>query len=111
MTVLVKLGVRARSVMECLVPDAFLLLVARCSMAAVFFLSGRTKVEGLLTVSDSTIELFRTEYRLPILLPDVAAHIATYSEHLLPLLLVAGFATRFAALGLLGITTVIQIFV
>ena len=94
-----------------LLPSSFLLLVARFAVAAVFFLSGRTKVDGLLTITDSTYELFRTEYALPVLDPVVAAHLATYSEHLFPVLLVAGLFTRPAALALLGMTCVIQLFV
>jgi len=94
-----------------LLPDDILLLVARLGIASVFFLSGRTKVEGVLTITDGTYELFRTEYALPLIPPDVAAHLATYSEHLFPILLVLGFATRPAALALLGMTTVIEVFV
>lgn len=93
------------------VPEAVLLLVARLGIAVVFFQSGRTKVEGLLTISDGTYELFRTEYALPLVAPEVAAHAATYSEHLFPILLVLGLFTRPAALALLGMTTVIQLFV
>jgi putative oxidoreductase len=80
------------------------------SIAAIFFISGRTKVEGFLTITPSTYELFRTEYALPFLSPDVAAHIATYSEHLFPVLLLLGLVTRLSALALLGMTVVIQIF-
>ncbi|MGE5721527.1 MAG: DoxX family protein [Sphingomonadales bacterium] len=93
------------------VPDSLLLLVARLGIAAVFFLSGRTKVEGLLTITPSTYELFRTEYALPFVPPEIAAHAATYSEHLFPILLVLGLFTRAAAAALLGMTTVIEIFV
>src|SRR5580658_5823330 len=94
-----------------LLPPALLLLVARCGIAAVFFQSGRTKVEGLLTITDATYELFRTDYALPFANPVVAAHLATYSEHLFPILLVLGLFTRPAALALLGMTSVIEIFV
>lgn len=94
-----------------LLPDDFLLLIARLGIAGVFFLSGRTKVEGLLTVSDSAVYLFEIEYSLPLLSPVVAAHAATYAEHLLPLLLVLGLFTRLSALGLLLMTAVIQIFI
>jgi putative oxidoreductase len=86
------------------------LLVSRISVAAVFFSSGRTKVEGL-AVSDGAIALFRDEYRLPLVDPVLAAHAAAYAEHLLPLLLVVGLLTRGAALGLLAMTLVIQVFV
>ena len=37
--------------------------------------------------------------------------LATLAEHALPVLLVLGLGTRFAALGLLAMTAVIQIFV
>lgn len=94
-----------------LVPDAFILLVARLGIAAVFFLSGRTKVEGLLTIAPSTYDLFASEYALPLVPSDIAAHAATYSEHLFPILLVLGLFTRPAAAALLGMTLIIQIFV
>lgn len=95
---------------KCL-PDSFLWLVARFGIASVFFYSGRTKVEGFLTITDSTYSLFATEYKLPLLSPYVAAHAATYAEHFLPLLLVLGLFTRVAALGLFAMTLVIEIFV
>lgn len=92
-------------------PIDLILLVQRLGLAAIFFLSGRTKVEGLLTITDSTYELFRTEYALPLVPPEIAAHAATYSEHLFSILLAVGLATRAGALALLGMTAVIQIFV
>jgi putative oxidoreductase len=92
-------------------PEAFLLLVARLGAAAIFFLSGRTKVEGVIDITPSTYELFRTEYALPLVPPEIAAHAATYSEHLFPILLVLGLFTRPAAAALLGMTLTIQIFV
>ena len=92
-------------------PDDALLLLDRVAVAAIFFLSGRTKVEGLFTIKPSTYELFRTEYALPLLPPELAAHMATTAEHLFPLLLVLGLCTRGAALGLLGMTAVIEVFV
>ncbi|WP_374570553.1 DoxX family protein [Phenylobacterium sp.] len=92
-------------------PDSLLLLAARLGAAAVFFQSGRTKVEGILTITPSTYELFRTEYALPLIPPQIAAHLAAYSEHLFPILLVLGLFTRVAAAALLGMTLVIEIFV
>ena len=94
-----------------LVPHDGLALAARLSIAAIFFQSGRTKVEGLLQVTPGAVELFQSEYRLPLLSPAVAAHLAAYAEHLFPLLLVLGVGTRLAALALLGMTLVIQLFV
>jgi putative oxidoreductase len=87
------------------------LLASRLGIAAVFLQSGRTKVDGWLHVTDNAVGLFRDEYRLPLVDPWLAAHAAAYAEHLFPLLLVAGLFTRFAALALLGMTGVIEVFV
>ncbi|WP_421839673.1 DoxX family protein [Novosphingobium sp.] len=111
MTALVSVYNRLAELAGRLLPETVLLLVARLGIAAVFFQSGRTKVEGLLTITDSTYYLFETDYKLPLVPPHLAAHMATYSEHLFPILLVLGLGTRFAALGLLGMTTVIEVFV
>lgn len=94
-----------------LLPPSLQLLAARIAVAAIFFLSGRTKVEGWFTLKDSTVQLFQYEYMLPLIPPELAAQLATFAEHALPLLLVAGLFTRTAALGLLGMTAVIQLFV
>ena len=88
-----------------------LALVTRLGVAAIFFQSGRTKVDGLLHITDGTYSLFETEYHVPLLPPDVAAHVATYSEHLFSILLVLGLFTRLSALAFLGMTAVIEIFV
>ena len=94
-----------------LIGHSLLALIARFSIAALFFMSGRTKVTGFLTITDGTYELFRDEYKIPLIPPDIAAHMAAYSEHLFSLLLVLGLFTRFSALALLGMTSVIEIFV
>jgi putative oxidoreductase len=94
-----------------LLPSSVLLLLARASAASIFFLSGRTKVEGLFTIKDATYQLFQYEYALPFIAPETAAQMATVSEHLFPLLLILGLATRLSALALLGMTAVIQLFV
>lgn len=93
------------------VSHSVLALCARLSLGAIFFLSGRTKVEGFLTITDGAYALFREEYKVPLLAPELAAHLATYAEHLLPVLLVLGLFTRLSALGILGMTAVIQTFV
>jgi putative oxidoreductase len=93
------------------IPSALVLLVARLGIAAVFFESGRTKVDGFLHITDATYSLFETEYAAVPLPAHLAAHLATYSEHFFPLLLVLGLFTRLGALGLLGMTATIQIFV
>lgn len=94
-----------------LIHHTLLAIFARVALAAIFFLSGRTKVDGLLTVNDTAYTLFREDYKVPLVPPELAAHMATYAEHLLPLLLVLGLFTRFAALALFGMTLVIQLFV
>lgn len=96
---------------ERLLPQDALSLVARLGVAAIFFQSGRTKVDGWLHITDGTYALFETEYALPLIPPDLAAHAATYSEHLFSILLVLGLFTRVSALAFLGMTAVIQIFV
>lgn len=92
-------------------PEAVIALAARLAVAAIFFLSGRTKVDGLLTVNDTAYALFADEYQVPLLASDVAARLATYAEHLMPLLLVLGLFTRASALALFLMTAVIQVFV
>jgi putative oxidoreductase len=59
----------------------------------------------------ATLYLFHTSYRLPFLPPDLAAHMAIVIEVTTPFLLILGFFTRLAALVLLGMTAVIEIFV
>jgi putative oxidoreductase len=93
------------------VPESLFLLVCRFGIGAIFFLSGRTKVDGILTLKDSTYSLFEYEYALPLIPSDIAAHLATYAEHAFPILLALGLFTRLGALGLLGMTATIQIFV
>jgi putative oxidoreductase len=102
---------RIAAKLDGLVSHALLAAIARISIAALFLQSGRTKVEGWLHVSDSAIELFRDEYKLPLFSPALAAHVSAYAEHLFPALLVLGLFTRLSALALLGMTTVIEIFV
>jgi len=94
-----------------LLGHSLLALTARLGIASIFFLSARTKVDGLLTITDSTYYLFAEEYKVPLVPPEFAAHMATYSEHLFPILLVLGLCTRLSALALLGMTAVIQLFV
>jgi putative oxidoreductase len=106
------------------IPHTLVAFVARFSIAAVFWNSGQTKVEGLAVnivngefslgwprLSESALALFQTEYKLPIIPPELAAPMAAFAEHLFPLLLLFGLATRFSALALLVMTLVIQVFV
>ena len=91
-------------------PSWLLGLIIRVGIADVFWRSGQTKVSGW-HVTQSTVQLFRDEYKVPLLSPVVAANLASIQEHLFSLLLVIGLASRLSALGLLGMTAVIEIFV
>lgn len=95
--------------------ESIALIFARIALAAIFWFSGRTKVEegSLLTVSENAIYQFSEEpfSNVPLLPPEFAAYLTTYAEHLLPILLVLGLFTRLSALALLGMTLVIQLFV
>lgn len=106
------------------VPDSLIAFVSRFSIAAVFWKSGQTKVEGLAIdivngdftlglprLSDSVVGLFRDEFRLPLIPPELAAPMAAFAEHLFPILILIGLATRFSALALLVMTATIQVFV
>ena len=97
--------------LEQLTPHSLIALAARFALAGIFWMSGRTKVEGVFTITDTTYLLFREEYKLPLIPPEWAAQMATVAEHVFPVLLVLGLATRLSALALLGMTLVIQVFV
>ncbi len=114
---------RAVSLMSA-IPHSLIALLGRFSIAAVFWQSGQTKVEGFAIdlvhrqfqlgiphLSASAVDLFRDEYALPLLSPEFAAVMAASAEHVLPVFILIGLGTRYAALGLLGMTLVIEIFV
>jgi putative oxidoreductase len=102
---------RLHAAMSGLVPEPALAVLMRLGIAAPFLLSGRTKVEGVLTVTDTTFYLFAEEYRVPLLPSELAAYAATYAEHLFPVLIIIGLGTRVSAVALLVMTLVIQLFV
>lgn len=106
---LVRLLETGRSLAE-RIPYSLLALIARLGVANVFWRSGQTKVEGF-HIRETTFFLFRDEYKVPLLPPDLAAYLATTAEHVFPVLLVIGLASRLSALGLFGMTMVIQLFV
>ncbi|MBI3523508.1 MAG: DoxX family protein [Betaproteobacteria bacterium] len=106
------------------IPDSLIALLGRFSIAAVFWKSGQTKIQGFAIdivsgtfqfgmprLSDSAVDLFRDEYRLPFISPELAAPMAAFAEHAFPLLILIGLATRFSAAALLIMTLTIQIFV
>ena len=81
-----------------------LLLGIRCWMAHVFWRAGRIKLKRW----DTTLSLFKFEYKIPFIAPDLAACLATTFELVCPVLLVAGLMTRLATTPLLIMTAVIQ---
>jgi putative oxidoreductase len=88
------------------VPYTLLALPLRAAAATVFWNSAMAKLANW----DTTIELFTEEYKVPLLPPEIAANMAL-GILTMPVLLVLGLLTRVAALVLLGMTTVIEIFV
>jgi putative oxidoreductase len=92
------------------IPTGLVLLTARIAVANIFWRSGQTKVSGF-SIREETFFLFREEYNVPVLPSDLAAYLATIGEHVFPVLLVIGLATRLSAAGLLGMTLIIQFFV
>jgi putative oxidoreductase len=102
--------VAARSIIDRLdrIPIALPALVLRLGVALAFWRSGLTKLP---LGNDTIIALFREEYRIPLLPPEIAAYLATSLELSCPILLVLGLLTRPAAAALLAQTLVIQIFV
>lgn len=96
---------------DVIIPEWLIALVCRFGVAAMFFLSARTKVEGLITLKPETFTLFTYEYNVPLLPPEIAAYLATYAEHAFSILLVLGLLTRISSAGLIGMTLVIQLFV
>jgi putative oxidoreductase len=113
MTRLVALHDRAIALASSRPAEGAALLLTRVALAGVFWRSGRSKIEDgtLFTISKGTRYLFAEDYAAVPLPPDIAVVMATAAEHVLPILLVLGLATRFSALGLICMTMVIQIFV
>jgi putative oxidoreductase len=88
-------------------PLALHLLLFRLAVASVFLKAGLQKIASW----ELTVQLFRDEYRVPVLSPEMAAAMASVFELGCPALLIAGLLTRLATLPLLGMLTVIQLFV
>ena len=91
-------------------------LILRIGLAVPFWRSGVNKWDGFLQLNDVAILLFSSEFQLhlpggpyPFPAPAVVAFAAGSAETLLPILLVFGLATRFAALGLLAMTVIVQL--
>ena len=88
-------------------PLSVLQFIFRFSIGAVFWNAGLTKIASWQT----TVVLFRDEYRVPLLPPELAAELATAVELICPVLLAFGLAARLATLPMLAQTFVIAVFV
>jgi putative oxidoreductase len=118
-----------------IVPYTVVALVLRLIMARVFFFDGQSKILGIpvpvslpdqvqgfslkafnfsvlvpVDVAPGTIGLFMTKFAASPIPPVLAAYVVSYAEFILPIMLVLGFASRFAAIGLLGLTAVFQFY-
>ena len=89
------------------VPYSLLAMPLRLAVATVFWDSAQTHLANW----DTTLELFQTEYQVPLLPPVLAAYFAVAVEVATPIMLLLGLGTRLAALLLLGMVTVIEVFV
>lgn len=89
------------------VPYTFIALPLRLAVATVFWNSAMTKLANW----EAALELFKEDYKVPLIPPEIAAYLAVSIELTAPVLLVLGLATRPVALVLLGMTTVIEVFV
>ena len=88
-------------------PRSLQQLLFRLAVGSVFLKGGLTKIASW----DTTVALFRDEYKVPVLPPEIAATMGATFELGCSTLLIFGLGTRLATLPLLGMLTVIQLFV
>jgi putative oxidoreductase len=107
---------RADHMVRAIAQPSLTQLVLRCALAVPFWRSGVNKWDGFLQLNDVAVLLFATEFKLHLPggpygypAPGVLAFLVACAEILLPILLVLGLATRFAALALLAMTIVVQL--
>ncbi|MDP1701302.1 MAG: DoxX family protein [Aestuariivirga sp.] len=107
---------RANAIVRAIAQPSLTQLVLRFGLAVPFWRSGVNKWDGFLQLNDVAILLFSSEFQLhlpggpyPFPAPAAMAFAAGAAEILLPILLVLGLATRFAAAGLLLMTLVVQL--
>jgi putative oxidoreductase len=89
------------------IPIALPALLLRLGVPLVFWRAAQSKLASW----DTTLLLFREEYRVPLLPAELAAYLATAVEVVGPVLLVLGLATRLGAAAMLAMVVVIQLFV
>ncbi len=107
---------RGIAVVRTIAQPSLVQFVMRLALAVPFWKSGILKWDGFLQLNDTAIYLFSDEFKLHLPggpytfpAPVVMAFLSGSGEIILPILLVLGFATRFAALGLLLMTIVVEL--
>jgi putative oxidoreductase len=107
---------KAENVVARLVPNSLASLALRVALAVPFYRSGLTKWDSFGQISESAVFLFEEEFKLHIFgkvidypMPTLAAYGSGIGEIVLPIMLVLGLGTRFAALGILLMTAIIQL--
>lgn len=97
-------------------PISITQLALRFALAVPFWRSGLTKWDGFFRLSDTAVYLFTEEFRLHLFggefalpAPHLMAFLSSCGEILFPIMLVLGLGTRFAALGILAMTAIIQL--
>jgi putative oxidoreductase len=107
---------RASLAVRVVAPPSFVQLIMRFALAVPFWRSGILKWDGFLQLSDTAVTLFTDEFMLhlpggpyPFPAPTLMAFLSGSGEIIFPILLVLGLATRFAALGLLCMTVIVEL--
>ncbi len=97
-------------------PMSITQLVLRFALAVPFWRSGLTKWDGVFQLSDTAVYLFTQEFRLHLFggeyalpAPHLMAFLSSCGEILFPIMLLLGLGTRFAAVGILAMTAIIQL--
>ena len=110
------LAARASGLIQTIAQPSFVQLLMRVALAVPFWKSGMLKWTGFLKLSDTAITLFTDEFMLHLPggpyhypVPAVMAFLSGCGEVTFPVLLVLGFGTRFAALGLLFMTIIVEL--
>ena len=107
---------RASLVVRVVAQPSLVQLIMRLALAVPFWRSGILKWDGFLQLSDTAVTLFMDEFMLhlpggpyPFPAPTLMAFLSGSGEIIFPILLVLGLATRFAALGLLCMTVIVEL--
>jgi putative oxidoreductase len=110
------LAEKASLLIRTLAQPSFVQLAMRVALAVPFWRSGILKWDGFLQLSDTAVTLFTDEFMLhlpggpyPFPAPTAMAFLSGCGEIVFPVLLIFGFATRFAALGLLLMTLIVEL--